>query len=468
MSDLLAILSRGSSSLAAHRAASATASHNLQNANTPGFARQRAELEAVRPAEFLGRGWIGRGVSLGAISQARDRFLEWQLPGAFSARARSSAESEALASVSALDPDAAGGLSSALGDFYASLRGVAQNPGDLNLRQGAVSAARKLALAFNRSAAALETARTGIDAKLGGVMDEANRAASAVADLNRQIRLARATGAEPNDLLDARQRALDTLARLVGGTPVPDGGGDVHVILPGGGGLVSGDRAARLSLAADPANGGHLAVYLTPVDGSAATAVPASALGGTVGGLLEARDGALKTALGGLDQLAFDLASRWNEVHQAGFGLDGQSGRVLFAAPSGVDGAARRLAVDPGMIADPRRLAAAGAAEAVPGDATNLYRLIATEAEAVSGGLTPGQALSQVISQFGASAARARSVAEHDEGILGHLETMRESVSGVSIDEELVNLTKAQRAFEAVMKVIATADEMLETLMKLK
>src|SRR3954452_1669745 len=154
MADMLALLSNAASSLAAHRAASATASNNLQNANTPGYARQRAELVPTLPADFLGRGFLGRGVELSTISQARDRFIEQQIPTAIGSQARSSTESEALSAVSALDPEAASGLGAALGAFYSSMRALSQNAGDVNLRQSAVSAGHRLALAFNRTARA--------------------------------------------------------------------------------------------------------------------------------------------------------------------------------------------------------------------------------------------------------------------------------------------------------------------------
>ncbi len=468
MPDLLAILNHGSASLSAHRAAAATASHNLQNANTPGYARQRAELEAVIPAQDLGNGQLGRGVVLATISQSRDRFLERQMPAAFSAQARSSAEAEVLASIAALNPGAEEGLGSALGTFYTSLRTLSQNPGDTGLRLASVSAGRALGLSFARAAQSIDEARSGVDAKLGGIVSEVNNAAAAVARLNREIRQSRAGGAEPNDLLDTRNRHLDKLAELTGATPVPNAQGDLGVALGNGTALVSGDRAASLSLVPDPASNGRAAIAIRPPDGSGPTTLPGNLFAGATGGLLDARDGALAVAASGLDQLAFDLAGAVNTTHRAGFDLDGGSGQDFFAAPAQVAGAARQLGVDAALLADPRRLAAAASATAPSGDATNLHALVATERLALSNGLDAGQTLGRITTDFGAQAARARSISEQDGGILDHLVDLRESASGVSIDEELINLTKAQRAFEAVMKVITTADGMLDSLLKLR
>src|SRR5206468_7952551 len=98
--DLLAIPAQSSSSLRAHRAAAATAGQNIANVNTPGYARQTANLEALTPAELVAGAYIGRGVGLASVTQARDRFLERQLPTAIAAKAASSAESDALSAVS--------------------------------------------------------------------------------------------------------------------------------------------------------------------------------------------------------------------------------------------------------------------------------------------------------------------------------------------------------------------------------
>jgi flagellar hook-associated protein 1 FlgK len=468
MADLLALLSRGASSLAAQQSATAVVSHNLQNVNTPGYARQRAELAATLPAEAQRNAWIGRGVDLATVSQARDRFLENQLPGAQAAKTRSSAESDALAAVSALDPDAAGGLGAALGGFYASLRALAQNPGDAGLRQATVGATRSLALAFNRTGQALADARTGLDAQLDGTLTEANRAAGDVAAYNKQIRLARAQGGEPNDLLDARQKAVDALAELTGGTPIPTGKGDVNIVLAGGLTLVNGDSAATLSTIPDSANGGHFAVRLAPSDGAPPAKLPLDRLGGTAGGLIDARDGALGKAAAALDTLAFDFGNAVNTVHAAGFALDGTTGQNLFSVAAAAPGAALTLAVDPTITADPGKLAASDAAGTGAGNAANLQLLVGTEATPLSSGLAAGATLGTITTGFGNSAARAKAVFEQDAGILDQLQAMRQSVSGVSIDEEMVNLTKYQRGYEAVLKVITTADEMLGTLMEIK
>jgi flagellar hook-associated protein 1 len=468
MADLLSILGNSARGLAAHQLATATASHNLQNVNTPGFSRQRTELEAALPAETLGRGQIGRGVTMLTVSQARDQFLERQMPGALSSQARSSAQSSALQTVSALDPDAPGSLATALGDFYSAMRQAAQNPSEPGLRAAMVAAGRTLGFTFNRTTSALTDARTGIDEQVKSLADQVNDAAASVARLNVEVKAAMAGGISPNDQLDLRQKYLDRLAELTGASTVRTGTGDVNVVLPGGRALVTGNKSAHLIATPDASNQGHVALSIQQADGSPPVALSNSQVGGTAGGLLEARDGALRASEERLDQLAFDLAENINTAHAAGFGLDGSTGRDFFSVSATAVGAARSLAVHEDIVADPSRIASAASAATLPGDASNLQAVIATEYLATTSGADPGKTLGRIAADYGAVASGAAATSEQDTAILGHLQDMRESINGVSVDEELINLTKSQRAFEAVMKVLSTADEMLQTLMQLK
>lgn len=461
--SLLALLQQGAQSLQAHTASSSTASHNLSNSNTVGYSRQRAELAAVTPAERYGSSYLGQGAVLMAVSQARDRFLEAQMPGAISQEMRSGTESQTLQSVTALDLDSS--VAPALSNFYQGLRALAQNPGSANYREAAVAGANQLALSFNRASASIEGARSAIDSKIEGNLTEINESAAQVARLNGEIRAARATGGEPNDLLDARLKLGDRLAEMTGATPIANSAGDLNLVLTDGTPLVTANEASRLSVLPDATNRGHFQLYLQRPDGSPPSALTTTP-GGELGGLLDARDGALKTSSDQLDQLAFDLSGAINTVSQAGVALDGSTGRDLFTGITGVTGAASAMTLNGAIKAD-ASLFPAGTTSA-PGDAGAVQAMIRTEDQAMGGSNSAAGALARITAQFGAATQRAETMHEGDQAMLAHLDSMRQSASGVSVDEELVNMQKAQRAYEAVTRVIKTADSMLETLMSLK
>ena len=469
MADLLAVMRGAASSLSAQRAVIATAGHNIDNASNAGFARQTALLSANDPSEQIRGSFLGAGASVSKVIQVRDRFVESQLPRALGAAASSSARASALEAFHGLDADATGGIATAVSTFYGSLTALAQNPGDSGLRTSTLGAAQQLAQGFNLTAQQLEATRAGLDQKVASLANEVSNEATAVAQLNAQIAQARASGGEPNDLLDLRQGHLDQLAELVGGLPVATSSGDVNVMLPGGGALVAGSHAGSLAAVADPANGGHLALSLTLPGAATGSAVPASALGGTVGGTVEARDGALKTAADRVDGLAWELAGALNTVHRAGYGLSGATGLDLLDPGATRQGAAAALSV---AVTDPQDLATAATAGA-SGDASNANALLATASTPFAAGAPDAgkdlqTALADVVSQFGAAAQGASAYADQDSSVRSHLVTLRASASGVSIDEEMITLTQAQRAFEAISKVITTVDEMLQTVLNLK
>jgi flagellar hook-associated protein 1 FlgK len=377
-----------------------------------------------------------------------------------------------LSSISALDPQAAGSVSDALAGFWSSMRALSQSPADTGLRAQVVAATHALGMAFQRTRAALESARTGVDARLAASTSEANSLAAQVASLNGQIRSARASGTEPNDLLDSRQKAVDRLAELTGVSPVNTSEGDVSLFLPGGAGLVNGLIPGTLGTLANAANDGHLDLTLSGPGGSAQAF---TGMGGELGGLLDARDGALKASVSGLDQLAWGLAGAVNNLHRAGRGLNGTLNYDLFTTgplTSGVNGAAGRLDVSALVAADPSLIAAAtttaGLGGSPTGDATNLKALLALENAAVSGGLSAGNALAKLTSDLGVAASTADLASQQDTALRDNLQTMRESASGVSIDEEMIELQKAQRAYEAIAKVIATSNTLFDTLLQLK
>jgi flagellar hook-associated protein 1 FlgK len=409
MSGLLSVLRQGAQSLIAQQAYSSTVAQNLSNSNTVGYARQRAELAAVTPADQYGTSYIGRGAVLQAITQSRDRFVEQQVPVALGNEARSSTQATLLQGVSALNPDA--GLSDSLSNFYAQLRALAQNPGSPNVREAVVGATTRLAVSFNQASIALDSARSGVDARIQAQLPELNEALAQVARLNSQISQASINGARPNDLLDARTKLVDRVASITGARVVANEAGDANLVLAGGTSLVQGDKAATFSAQPDPTNNSNLALWIRSPSATTPTRL-AEVPGGSLGGMIDARDGAMRTAQQRIDTFAFDFANTVNAV------------------------AAQRI--------------------------------IGTETQPLSSGRSAEEELASITSSYGATTSRIVATSQGDGAVLKNLETMRQSVSGVSVDEELVNMQRSQRAYEAVARVIKTADQMLETLLGLR
>jgi flagellar hook-associated protein 1 FlgK len=466
--DLISTIVNAGAGLGVFRAQVATASHNIANANTPGYARQEAVPTETTPAEEVGiNSFIGRGVSLQGVVQNRDQFIEAQINTAYANSSSTSAQADALATVTALDPQGQGGITDALGNFYSALRDLNQNPGDLGLRQAVVDSTQAVARAFNGTATSLASERTGIDQNVSALVDKVNGLLSGVADLNTKIALAVNSGRTPNDLLDVRQNDVDQLAQLIGVRPIADDHSNVSIVLPGGTALVSGGVAAKLTVQGNTSNGGHVDVVFQPEDGSQASALKSSEMGGQLGGLISARDDVLGKAQSAVDTLAYDFSTTVNAQHELGYALDGTSGHDLFAQLTDATGAAANIAVDPTTAADPSLIAAAGDGTTGPGDSTNLQAVIATESTKLSNGLDVQDGMAKVTSDFGIAVSTINDSSEFDKNLLTDLTSARESASGVSVDDEMISLMQAENGYNALTKVVTTTNAMLDTLMKM-
>lgn len=449
MADLLSTMSLGARALQAHRTAAATASHNLENASTAGYARQRTvlttnEAEAITPA-----GFVGTGTRVSTISQARDRFVEARMPQLLGSASASSQRATSLASVTAFDPDGGVDLGGGVAAFFSSMRELSTRPLDSGTRRAAIATASTFANSLNRAADDVENARRAIDDDLQARVPDAQRALDNVARLNREIKIAAAQGGgPPNDLLDERLRAVDAAVQATGAVVIPNGDGDVGLALRGGQNLVSGDRAAKLTAGQDSTGRTVLRLNGSDVDNKAWS--------GAFGGAFAARDDDLGATAASLDAAAVAFKDAINTAHAAGFAKDGSTGRDLFTATG-----ARDLAVDAAIKGNPDLLAVSADATR-PGDTGALTQILSVETS-----LNPARSLSDVVANFGAAANAALGEASADDALLAHGVSLRESVSGVSVDEELVELQRSERAFQAASKVINTANDMLETVLGL-
>ncbi len=351
-------------------------------------------------------------------------------------------------------------LTSAFGD-------LAAEPGGRVQRELVLSAAKQLGDTLRLTREQFASTRRDLDQQVSGVVADIQVRLDEIATLNHEIQQAEASGGNANDFLDRRALLAREVGERIGVATFTDKVGNLNLMLVGGGTLVEGSNSATLGTVANPANDGLLQPVL--FSGSGAELNLDESCSGTLGGLLHVRDGQLRDRINDLDTLAFETAAQLNAVHQSGVGLDGLGGRNLFEPLGVTDGAAAILRLDAAVDGQPDALAAATDAMAIPGD--NRCALLLAEALSspfMSGGTQTPEAYwrSSVTSLGSALSGAERDFSLHADRI-SQLTQMRESVSGVSIDEEMIALTKAQTAFEAAAKVIQTGDELLETILSL-
>jgi flagellar hook-associated protein 1 len=452
MSNLLSLLDLGAAGLAAQHTGVSVAANNTANVNTEGYSRQRVDLRAQLASPLVG------GVTSGSPRRIESELLASRERLARGASGRSGALEPALLDLEAGLVQAGPAIDEHLAGLWVGLERVAAMPTDSLVRDAAIAAARSLADALKQRSEAVAKARAEADARIRNTADQASVLAREIADSNRMIRIT-----DDPVQRDRRDVAAGKLAALIGGEGRIDPDGQMRWVLPGGGVVVDGDRAATIATQPDPATGFHKVQLVSGTDRRDLTT---SLDSGTLAGELQFRDGDGATTANQLDQLAFDLTTNVNAVHRNGAGLDGVAGRDLFVPQAAVAGAASRIAVDPAMIADSRRLAVAAVGTG-PSDNQGVIKLLSLRDQRVATGGTQtlGEAAIDIIGTVGRQAAGAHAAGVRDGELSQHLSGLRDSLSGVDIDEELAKMVHFQHASEAMTRFLSTIDGMLGDLL---
>ncbi len=314
--------------LAAQRALSVT-SHNIANVNTEGYSRQRVELATRSPQPF-GNDFIGNGVTVTTIQRVYDQFAVANLRTASSSASQAQQYRALADQVNNLLASSGSGVMPALQDFFDAVQGVANNPSSQVERQVMISTANALAAQFRYFDSQLDTMRRDSNAMLTSAVGEVNNITAAIADVNRKISDAGA-GGPPNDLLDRRDDLLRQLAERVSVTTVMQDDGSLNVFIGNGQAVVAGVEARPIAVVPNAHDPQHLEIaFMT--SSSTPVVITAQLSGGKIGGILEFRGQILEPAQNALGQLAFGVASTFNEQHALGMDLRGELGGDFFVS----------------------------------------------------------------------------------------------------------------------------------------
>jgi len=556
--------------LRAHQLAVDVAAHNIANAQTPGFSRQRVLLRPLgldgsdrfSRDNLLGR--AGFGVDAKDVNRIRDTFLDYQSRQALSNRGQYNALAAPMSQAEVVFNDPSDdGMSSLLAKFWSAWHDVVNEPESSAARTALVHATSTFTQRIQLAHDQLTAQRVDLNQRVTGVAQQINGISSEIASLNLQVKQVELNGDMANDLRDRRDLLLDQLSGLGNISYSEDDAGALTVYL-GTHELVTGTTARHIQAVDDPANAGM--VMLTYVLDNDEVNVSS----GELKGILDARDVALPELIGKLDQFASGLINSVNSLHQSGYGLNNATGLAFF---TGTD--AQTIGLNSVLAGNPQSIASASGASQ-PGDPSlalaiaNLQiapNMLAGEAAAslvvnealsagnLASGITLGPTLqpgeyhivasgpnielrygsatgpvvgtatladiappggsiafqnvggqtvaslsisvagpgnytaanqqtdltapgnnimqveasastfySNIVSVLGADVNRAKGLEDSSGLLVNHLEGMRQSVHGVSIDEEVTNLNASQHAYNAAARVISTIDEMLDTL----
>lgn len=466
MSGLFGSLSSGVLAINSQAKALEVTSKNLANVNNPDYARQRVQFgdKGTVMTEF---GAQSLGLEAIGVEHLRDQLMdasvrrEVSLSSAWETQAKVLAQAEATlgeqidrsSDGTDLSSSSGYGLMDSLNELFASFYRVANNPTDTGERQALLTQADILTDRFNVTDQRLADIQDGLDAAIETDVGKANALLETIADLNGKIgRFEINNPGSAVDLRDQREAALEKLSGFlnIDVRTSPGQASQVDVIAKDG----AGNEIPLVSLA-------EVASPLQAVGGTVEAgdpAVPLDLVGGTLVGYQMARDGAIAHLRSDLDTLARELVTAINGVYNPG-----GTGTNFFAASSVSAGT---ISLDPGLRASTLRTSSTGASGAndlvtALGDLAT-KRFSVDNGDAIDGSLVDFYATT--VTDLGSAVSGAVSRAEDLKNIENLVRSQRDQSSAVSLDEEMVNLMKYQRAFEASARVVQIVDEMLDVI----
>ncbi|MCX6871383.1 MAG: flagellar hook-associated protein FlgK [Verrucomicrobia bacterium] len=475
MLGLLGTLRLGTRALAAQRQGVEVAGHNLANVNNAAYARQRVSIQSTASSDGL-TDPVGSGAEVVAIRQIRDQILDRQVITEGGVSGSLEAQQNALKTVQSLlgqsidrGNTGAGGTSAANGvgggqqlaagltDFFNNFASLAAQPTSLPEREITLRRAASLAAQFPALDNRLSALSTQLDESLNTDLKSANALLSDIARLNGQIsRTEAVSGGSANDLRDQRQAKMESLSGVIGFDSIEASDGSVGIVV-GGVSLVTSDIRAKTLETFTNTDGQRMIRASGTTDALAITS-------GRVHGTLDARDGGLKDLRSSINDLAKNLIDEVNAVHTAGFALDGTTGRAFFLGSSAAD-----IRVNQDLLDNPNSLQVSGSAIA-RGDNRVAQALsqLGNRPIAALDGQTFGNAYNRIVGRLGEDLSSVNQQLADQKVIAELLKGQRDSVSGVSIDEEMTDLTRFQRGYQASAKLINTINELMDTTLSLK
>lgn len=446
--------------------------HNVANANTEGYTRQDVIMQASSALKVL-EGYVGTGVDIGEFRRIRDEFLDIQMRTENKALGEWEVKSDILDKLEVIFNEPSDtALRSVLDQFWEAWQVLAKNPEGVAARTTVVQRGISLANTFNHLAAQFIDLQADINKSIEVKVNEINSQARQIRDLNAQIIKAEASGKKANDLRDRRDLILEQLAKNIAIDVVEDDLGAVNVTV-GGRFLVSRTELATLKFTDDFSDPTQAKLeWCDPFTGAPQGTLRAN--GGILKGYLDMRDEVIVQYHQQISELAKTIAEKTNELHREGYGLDGSTGLDLFVKLDiQSDFSAGNIEVNQEIIDDLNKLATGlgvwdeDAEEMVSyqGDGSNALRIAQLKHALI---MTDGLAsfddfYRSLIGQLGIQGQEAFQMVENRSSLVEQLQNRRASVSGVSLDEEMVNMIRFQHAYSAAARVLNVMDEMLDT-----
>lgn len=445
-----------SSALRAYQAQIDVTGENISNAETVGYTRRTVTInQAPSTAHTMGKTIsVGNGVNVAAVTRVRDMFLAGRRDEAESRLGRGEESLAGLSKIqSAMMEPGTDGVSAAYDAFNNAWSALSASPGSAAAKSDVQTAGSRLAYKVNSFSLDLQSQRMDNTARTKEILGDIDTKAAKIAEFNTRIAEATARGAAPNDLLDARDSVVRELSGLA----------DVSVTKGEAGYSVSlnGFRLVDLS-GANPVSAKYDAATGNVVDGSSTFPVR----GGALAGAYDTAK-AIDSTSARLDTFADTLRTQVNALFTTGKTANGTTGQAFFAEPippaTGITASEFKLSA--AVAADPNAIASG--TSGLSGDGTLAAQISALRDKKVLGGETLSGFYSSLVADVGRQTAAAEDTVDVQQAVASQIDEQISGTSGVSMDDEMANLLRFQRAYQAAAKALSTFDSMSETLINM-
>jgi len=454
-------------SLYAQRRGLDVTGQNIANSGTEGYTRQRVRMVAnsggLNPGVYSTVDQVGAGVKVGSVERGRSQYLDERgrvEHGNSAYLANQTAAYTAIEDTFQEPSDTA--IQSRMHDMWDAWNDVANNFQDPSTRSALIERATTVATSLNDAHASLSNQFTANVNETSTYVEQINTLATNIAKMNNQIVVSKQANMQPNELMDARDRAVMQLSELVGATTSeqPNGGLDVFI---GNGPLVSDFTARRVEAVGPPTLDG--VSEATPVGLQWTDTKGAVSAGGTLGSMIDTMNTVIPSVSAQLDKVAKKLADTVNDLHRDGYSSDGTTGLDFFTGEiDATDVSAKTIRV---AVSKPAEVAfsSQNPISADPTVAGTINHAIADQLTDIgASGTGPDQIYQQMIGQLGVAAQASSRRSDIQNSVRDQVDTDRNAESGVNLDEEMTNLLTFQRGYEAASRVLTTVDSMLDQL----
>ena len=417
MSGLLSTLNTAKSGLTVSQVAIQTTSHNISNINPPGYSRQRVNQSASSPYSMPGKnsnfgaGQIGTGAQIDDVTRIRNSFYDYQYRSESHQYGSTSVKYEYFKNIEGIFNEPSDtAISSSLNSFFNSWSELSKDPQSSGVKSVVIENGKYLSNSINSAFKRLESLEEGLDKQSEYIMDEVNSMLSQLDKLEKNIKIIQGSGKSPNDFLDQRDQLLDNLSFKLN--------------------INDKDVKATLKKAYD-ANG------KVTLDDLTKSGVKIS---GELEGTLSMKQ-EINKYKEGLKQLSNTITSNVNKA----------AGQEIFKAKDG-----ELISINPEMLQEPEKI------NVTADIALKVYELKSEKVNINGKDMTINTFYNSMIQDLGQSSAAVIRDESNQSKLLENIDSSRSSVSGVSLDEEMISLVQLQHTYSANAKVMSTIDSLLD------